>query len=70
MSSSGESQKIQVAASWLRERIGPNRLDGLQLAMVLGSGLKDFADNLEDAIEVPFAEVPEWPAPEVEGHGG
>src|SRR5262249_36214742 len=40
------------------------------LGLVLGTGLADFAKTLRDAVEVPFAEVPHWPAPRVKGHGG
>jgi purine-nucleoside phosphorylase len=37
---------------------------------VLGSGLRDSAPALRDAVAIPFADVPHWPAPAVEGHGG
>jgi purine-nucleoside phosphorylase len=37
---------------------------------VLGSGLKDFAGQVQSATTIPFAEIPEWPVPHVEGHGG
>jgi purine-nucleoside phosphorylase len=42
----------------------------LRLGLVLGSGLKDFARTVQAPIEVPFADVPGWPKPRVEGHGG
>jgi purine-nucleoside phosphorylase len=38
--------------------------------LVLGSGLKDFAAQVTDATTVPFADIPHWPVPRVEGHGG
>ena len=31
------------------------------LGVVLGSGLGGFADELTDAIEIPYAEIPGWP---------
>ena len=52
----------------------PARLDALEAAVrarsdlvpevgiVLGSGLGGLADELEDAVAVPFAELPGWPA--------
>lgn len=38
--------------------------------VVLGSGFKPFAAEVQDAVPIPFAEVPNWPTPGVEGHGG
>jgi len=37
--------------------------------VVLGSGFKGFAAEVQDARAVPFADVPNWPTPSVEGHG-
>jgi len=67
---SGEGARVAAAAAALRARVGDARLRALRLCIVLGSGLKDFAQRLDDRIEVPFGEVPHWPAPKVEGHGG
>lgn len=66
----GEAEVVQRAAAALRERLGPTRVTSLRLGLVLGSGLKDFARQVEDAVSVPFAEIPGWPVPHVEGHGG
>ena len=59
-------EKILAAAEFLRSRIPfvP------QTALVLGSGLGDFADTLEDAVRIPFAQIPNFPQPTVEGHTG
>jgi purine-nucleoside phosphorylase len=40
------------------------------VGVVLGSGLGAFADALEEAVAVPFAEIPHFPASTVAGHGG
>ena len=40
------------------------------VGVVLGSGLGAFADGLEAATSVPFAEIPHFPASTVAGHGG
>jgi purine-nucleoside phosphorylase len=40
------------------------------IGVVLGSGLGAFADALEDAVAVPFGEIPHFPASTVVGHGG
>src|SRR6185436_5117424 len=41
-----------------------------QVAIVLGSGLGDFASSLGGAITMPYAELPHWPAARVIGHEG
>ena len=41
-----------------------------ETAVVLGSGLGDFADRLLDAIVTPYVELPHWPASAVVGHSG
>src|SRR2546422_9949571 len=40
------------------------------LAVVLGSGLGGFADSLEEARALPFAELPGFPRATVPGHRG
>src|SRR6266581_835918 len=39
-------------------------------AVVLGSGLGDFARSLEGAVSMPYGDLPNWPAPHVVGHEG
>jgi purine-nucleoside phosphorylase len=39
-------------------------------AVVLGSGLGDYASSLDETIEIPYAEIPHFPEPRVVGHGG
>ncbi len=33
-----------------------------EVGIVLGSGLGGLADDLEDAVAIPFADLPGWPA--------
>jgi purine-nucleoside phosphorylase len=40
------------------------------LAFVLGSGLGPLADEAENAVSVPYAEIPGFPQPSVAGHKG
>ncbi|HEY3498790.1 MAG TPA: purine-nucleoside phosphorylase [Polyangiaceae bacterium] len=40
------------------------------LGLVLGSGLGGFADTLENAVRIPYGEIPGFPAPHVSGHRG
>jgi purine-nucleoside phosphorylase len=60
----------------------PARLDALvaavrartdlvpEVGIVLGSGLGGLADDLEDAVAIPFADLPGWPAATAPGHAG
>jgi purine-nucleoside phosphorylase len=41
-----------------------------EVAIVLGSGLGDFADSLGDAVSLSYAELPHWPQSTVAGHSG
>lgn len=41
-----------------------------EVGIVLGSGLGDLAHDLEDAVAIPFAELPGWPAATAPGHVG
>jgi purine-nucleoside phosphorylase len=41
-----------------------------QIAIVLGSGLGDFADALADSIVTPYEQLPHWPSSKVIGHAG
>ena len=38
--------------------------------IVLGSGLGGLADDLDDAVAIPFAELPGWPPATAPGHAG
>jgi purine-nucleoside phosphorylase len=41
-----------------------------RVAVVLGSGLGAFADELEDPISIPYSDIPGWPASTAAGHSG
>lgn len=41
-----------------------------RVGIVLGSGLGGLADDLEDAVAIPFEELPGWPAATAPGHVG
>ena len=58
--------KSQAAAEYMRSRPSLRPTVGL----VLGSGLGDFADTLEDTLRIPFSEIPHFPLPTVPGHTG
>jgi purine-nucleoside phosphorylase len=41
-----------------------------EVAVVLGSGLGGFADELEGAVALPYAAIPGWPVSTAAGHAG
>jgi xanthosine phosphorylase len=41
-----------------------------RLGIILGSGLGAVAEALDDAITIPYTELPDFPAPSVHGHAG
>ena len=57
---------IQKAKEFLTSRIGLRP----RVAVVLGSGLGAFADDLLDAVRIPYSEIPGWPASTAQGHAG
>src|SRR5437879_3377942 len=56
-----------AAPTYLKNLIG-NRTP--RLAIVLGSGLGAFADELASRIEIPYTDIPDWPASTAVGHAG
>lgn len=61
-----ETVKIQSAAEYIRAQVSFRPTLGL----VLGSGLGDYADTLEDAVRIPYAQIPNFPIPSIPGHTG
>lgn len=61
-----ENTELKKAIESLKER-APHRID---VALVLGSGLGAFAENLEEMVAVPFTEIEGMPRSTVEGHAG
>ena len=41
-----------------------------RVGVVLGSGLGSLVDELEDRVEIPYAEIPGWPVSTAVGHAG
>ena len=65
MAGPGMFERIDMAVEAIRRRGG-----SAEAAVVLGSGLGDFADTLADPIVIPYGDVPHWPASTVIGHSG
>lgn len=60
-------QKIKSAAQELRSRIGGREPF---VGIVLGSGLDELGDKIEDAVVVPFIQIPGFPRATALGHKG
>ena len=58
--------RVEEAAAAIRGRCGALP----ETAIVLGSGLGEFADTLLEAIATPYGELPHWPVSKVIGHSG
>jgi purine-nucleoside phosphorylase len=54
------------AADFIRSRYAKSP----KLAVVLGSGLGAFADELQNAVRIPYPEIPHFATSTVEGHAG
>ena len=61
---------IQEAAAFIRRRIAPKFATVPRTALVLGSGLGSLADELQDAVAIPYGEIPHFPEATAPGHAG
>lgn len=59
-------ERAEEAAAWLRARTDAPP----DVAIVLGSGLGEFADTLEAPRSYSYGDIPHWPASAVVGHAG
>jgi purine-nucleoside phosphorylase len=41
-----------------------------KVGMILGSGLGSLAESVENAVTIPYGDIPPWPVSTVEGHQG
>ncbi len=61
-----EFAKAEEAAEYIRSKSNVKP----QIALILGSGLGPFADALQNATRLSYAEIPHFPRPTAEGHAG
>lgn len=59
-------QRVEHAARVVRSRMKEEP----RLAVVLGSGLGGFADDFEDAVAIPYGEIPGFVQSTAQGHSG
>lgn len=60
------SERIHAAAGFIAAHTSIRP----QVGLILGSGLGDYADTLEDRVVIPFSSIPDFPQATVEGHTG
>ena len=58
---------IETSAAILRQRLG---VRAPQVAVLLGSGWGPFAQQVQDAFDVPYADLPAFPQLAIGGHAG
>lgn len=59
-------EKAQEAAEFIRSKYDRE----IKIALVLGSGLGAIADEAENAVQIPYEEIPHFARSTVEGHAG
>jgi purine-nucleoside phosphorylase len=59
-------EQVDAAVAAVRHRAGALP----DVAVVLGSGLGDFANRLTGATTIPYGDLPHWPTSNVIGHAG
>lgn len=57
---------IEEAVNIISERAGFRP----EIGMILGSGLGDYADRIEDPVKIPYRDIPDFPVSTVAGHAG
>lgn len=58
--------EIDEAAGFLTKRFRVQPKTGI----ILGSGLGELAEQIEDAVLIPYAQIPHWPVSTIHGHAG
>ncbi|MDR3121298.1 MAG: purine-nucleoside phosphorylase [Clostridiales bacterium] len=62
-----QTGRINESAAYIRERLGGA---APEIAVVLGSGLGGFADQLQNAVVIPYRDIPHFPRSTAPGHKG
>lgn len=60
-------EKIKQTADFLRNEV---KGEMPKLAIILGSGLGNLVDHIEDKQAIPYKDIPNFPVSTVEGHSG
>lgn len=66
-----EFTRAESAAMVVRMQLSQKpHLGAPEIAVVLGSGLGAFADELKDSVAIPYGDIPNFPRPTAVGHAG
>jgi purine-nucleoside phosphorylase len=60
------SMRLDETVTFLKSRYAKP----ISMALVLGSGMGEFADTLPERTVIPYDDIPHFPHPKVEGHAG
>ncbi len=60
-------KQVEEAANYIKQKSGREKFD---IAVILGSGLGGLVGAVEDAMEIPYTEIPNFPQSTVKGHSG
>lgn len=66
MNNAQEQKIIRDAVKIIRDRVDFDA----EVGMILGSGLGDYADRIENAVKIPYSAIPNFPVSTVDGHAG
>ena len=66
MTTDGYYDRVAEAAAYIRARVP--KLP--EIAVVLGSGLGDYAGTLKESVTLKYEDIPHWPSASVIGHAG
>jgi purine-nucleoside phosphorylase len=58
---------VSASAALLRQRLGPRQP---RIAVLLGSGWGPLAEQVQDAVSVPYSDLPAFPVLAIGGHAG
>lgn len=62
-----QMRKFEESAAYVRSLVGA---EPIEIGMILGSGLGELANEVEDAVVVPYHDIPHFPISTVPGHAG
>ena len=59
--------RYRESAAYIQQQIGGRKP---KILMILGSGLGFMADEIEDAVSIPYEDIPHFKVSTVDGHAG
>lgn len=59
-------KKIKETSAFIAEKIKIKP----EIGLILGSGLGELADEIDNAVKIPYGDIPNFPVSTVEGHAG